>query len=234
MTQARVRRLAFASSELTCAPVDQRGRHTNCLRKLSDSTRQQINDHIRSFPVIKSHYSRSKHSGCRKYLSPNLSVKQMHELYVQKFEKDHKNPLVSYIYYLAYFNKNFNICSGYLKSDTCSTCDQLEVQLGASGSDAVKDSVRLQKEDHLRKAEIFIVAFVPTPILRNKTLISPHLPLISSKTIPFPIFPLEKSSTCINYGSMFLEFITVEVMMYICIAGLRQLLVEEVMKWSLV
>ena len=102
----------------------------------------------------------------------------MHELYVQQFEKDHKNPLVSYNYYLAYFSKNFNICFGYPKSNTCSTCDQLEVQLGASGNDAGKDSVRLQK-DHLRKAENFYSS------LRTNTNLVKQNPHIATLTFDF-------------------------------------------------
>ena len=78
----------------------------------------------------------------------------MYELYVQEFELDNGKPLVSYEYYLQYFNENFNISFGYPKTDTCSMCDQLEVQLDAA-SDAIKVSVRQQKEDHLRKAETF-------------------------------------------------------------------------------
>ena len=67
----------------------------------------------------------------------------MHELYTEKHEENHENPLVSYDYYLTYFNQNFNFSFGYPKSDTCSTCDQLEVQLNASSDSAVQSSIRL-------------------------------------------------------------------------------------------
>ena len=78
----------------------------------------------------------------------------MHELYLEEYEPGVEKPLVSYDYYLQYFNQNFNISFGYPKTDTCSMCDQLQLQLDAA-SEAVKAHVQQQKEDHLRKAETF-------------------------------------------------------------------------------
>ena len=190
MTQARVRRLASAASESTSAPTDQRGKHDTRPHKISDAVRKQINDHIRSFPVMKSHYSRNKHSGRRRNLSPNLSVKQMHEFYTEKHEENHENLLVSYDYYLTYFNQNFNFSFGYPKSDTCSTCDQLEVQLNASSDSAVQSSIRLQKEDHLRKAENFYSSLRTDTILAKQNSHIATLTFDFQQNLPLPNIPV--------------------------------------------
>ena len=80
--QARVQRISVASLESICPSLDQRGKHLSHL-KISDAIKKQIDEHIRSFSVMKSHYSRSHHNKRRKYLSPLLSVADMHELYLQ-------------------------------------------------------------------------------------------------------------------------------------------------------
>ena len=67
VTQARVRRLATESTMSTCAPLDKRGKHSNRPRKIPDIVCQQIDRHVRSFPAMKSHYSRKKVS-CRRSL----------------------------------------------------------------------------------------------------------------------------------------------------------------------
>ena len=153
ITQARVRRLAVSSLESVCPPLDRRGKHPKH-PKIPDSIRKQIDEHIRSFPVMKSHYSRSHHNKRRKYLSPLLSVAEMHNLYLQKYEAGIEKPIVSYGYYLKYFNENFNMSFGYPKVDTCGTCDALKVQI-ESATDTQKMTLHAQKEDHLRRAENF-------------------------------------------------------------------------------
>ena len=112
ITQARVCRLAVSSLESVCPPLDSRGKHSRHV-KVPESIRKQIDEHIRSFPVMKSHYSRAKHNKRRKCLSPLLNVAEMHDLYLKKNEPDAAKPIVSYSYYLKYFNENFNMSFGY-------------------------------------------------------------------------------------------------------------------------
>ena len=78
----------------------------------------------------------------------------MHNLYVYKFELDPTIPVVSYDMNRNYFNENFHISFGYSKTDTCPTCDQLQIQLDTA-DDTLKGSIREQVEDHQRKAESF-------------------------------------------------------------------------------
>ena len=61
---------------------------------------------------------------------------------------------MSYAYYLKYFQENFNLLFSYPRTDTSSTCDQLQLQL-ESASEAMKMLITDQKEDHLHKAESF-------------------------------------------------------------------------------
>ena len=114
----------------------------------------------------------------------------MHELYTEKHEENHENPLVSYDYYLTYCNQNFNFSFGYPKSDTCSTCDQLEVQLNASSDSAVQSSIRLQKEDHLRKAENFYSSLRTDTILAKQNSHIATLTFDFQQNLPLPNIPV--------------------------------------------
>ena len=68
---ACVRRLSEATLESPCPPRDLRGKHKQhaCI---PDNIKEKIDQHIRSFPAMKSHYSRSYQNQCCKYLSPFL------------------------------------------------------------------------------------------------------------------------------------------------------------------
>ena len=77
---------------------------------------------------MKSHYSRNKNKRCQ-YLSPILSIAEMHRLYFQKYEAGIQNLTVKYHYYSQVFNTEFNRSFGYPKSDTCGTCEKLKIEL---------------------------------------------------------------------------------------------------------
>ena len=102
---------------------------------------------------------------------------------------DNDKPLVSYEYYIQYFNENFNISFGYLRTDTCSMCEQLEVQLDAA-SDAIKVSVRQQKEDHLRKAETFYSSFRTDTRLAKGNMHIATLTFDFQQNLPLPSIPV--------------------------------------------
>ena len=92
--------------ESPCPPQDLRGKLKQhaCI---SDNIKEQVDQCIWSFPIMKSHYSRSHQNQCHKYLSPLLTVADMHSLYGQKYEVDAEDSVVSYNFYLKYFNKIF-------------------------------------------------------------------------------------------------------------------------------
>lgn len=97
---------------------------------------QQVNNYIKSFPRRESHYGRGK---CDKfYLSPELNIKIMHQLYLKKYENQcyellqqgqNVKPLITYDYFFRHFKENFNYSFGWSRTDTCKKCDLLENKL---------------------------------------------------------------------------------------------------------
>lgn len=113
-------------SKRVCGPIDQRGSHDTRPRMIADDILNQIDSHIRSFPARESHYSRKDSE--KHYLSSDLSVSKMHELYLQheptvydelKLGGNLPKIQVSYKFYLNRFNTKFNIAFGRPRTDTC-------------------------------------------------------------------------------------------------------------------
>lgn len=122
----------------------------------------QVHEHIESFPKQISHYSRTRTS--RQYLSPDLNLTIMYDLYLQKFEpetyklKQDKLPFkakICYDFYGRYFRENFNISFGRARKDTCKKCDILENKLHGAESEEEKKSFEIQKKLHILKSEWF-------------------------------------------------------------------------------
>ena len=109
----------------------------------------QIHRHIKSFPTIESLYGKSNSSKGKKYLSSQLSVASMHELYLEmhepqeyaKIKEDGSgNPQVKYDFYREYFNSHFNLSFGAPKTDTCATCDELNVKINDASDSTHKEN----------------------------------------------------------------------------------------------
>lgn len=153
---------------------DRRGKHSNRPRKVSDDLHSKVREHIMSFEARQSHYSRSHNAG-RLYLSPELSISRMYQMFLAKhdpsyvaylqrkreavinhqpFTEQDAKPIVSEHYYHDIFVTEFNIHFGYPRSDTCDTCDRLKVKIDAVDNDE-KEKELLEKElqDHLALAE---------------------------------------------------------------------------------
>ena len=204
ITISRVRRLSEATLESPCPPRDLRGKHKQhaCI---PDHIKEQVDQHIRSFPAMKSHYSRSHHNQCRKYLSPFLNVAEMHSLYIQRYKIDAEDPVVSYNFYLKYFNKNFNLSFGYPKSDTCGTCDSLQIQLD-SADESQKALYKPKKKTTYGELRTSTVVCEPTLSCQSEMSRSELLHLIFNKTCLFVIYQLEKCSISVKFGFMCLVF----------------------------
>ncbi|CAH1993123.1 unnamed protein product [Acanthoscelides obtectus] len=139
------------------SPSDKRGKHSNRPNKISEEIIAQIEEHIRSFPRRKSHYSREDNQK-RYFLSPELNIATMHRLYLQKYEpekyallddgkilKDIK-PVVTYDFYHRQFNLNHNLSFGHPRSDTCQKCDRLHNTISAEAN--AENKTRLETEKH--------------------------------------------------------------------------------------
>ena len=86
---------------------DERGRHAPGNKTTEDDI-AFIKQHINSFPRYQSHYSRQDNPH-RKYLSPELSVAKMYQLYKEKYREEERETVCSE---WKTFNENFNLSFG--------------------------------------------------------------------------------------------------------------------------
>lgn len=100
-------------------PRDGRGQHDNRPHKTDTETLNKLHNHINSSQSRNSHYSLKKSN--KVYLSEELNINKMHEMFLQKHPEEVTN--VSYETYRTVLNRDFNISFGYPRSDTCSYCD---------------------------------------------------------------------------------------------------------------
>ena len=133
---------------------DQRGKHKNRPHAISEEAKRKIREHIKTFPRRKSHYSRADNRK-REYLNEGLSISRMYLLYLEKYEPQVKEtgakPEVEWLY-RKIFNEEFNLSFGYPRSDTCETCDLLQVTIYASKSEAERAELQLELATHQEKA----------------------------------------------------------------------------------
>lgn len=115
VTKKRVERL-FNLMEINKNPKDKRGKNISG-NTIPPEVRQQIHDHIASFPTHLSHYTGKP----TKYLHCNLTVTSMFELFQKKFPEIK----VSRQYCWNYFKLNFNLRFGRPAKDCCGECEEL-------------------------------------------------------------------------------------------------------------
>jgi len=133
---------------------DERGRHHNRPKKVPEEAKEKVREHIKSFPQRKSHYSQ-KDNRKRKYLSENLSISRMYDLYLEKYEpqvsETAAKPQVKEWLYRKIFNEEFNLSFGYPRSDTCEKCDLLHVAI-QNASDEQREEHQEELAEHQEKA----------------------------------------------------------------------------------
>lgn len=160
---SRVDRLQVCVKSNNPSPRDSRGKHINRPNIISETIINQINEHIKSFPKRQSHYSRESNRNVT-YLSPELNLKIMHSLYLEKYETDiykklqdgeKVNPTVKYDFFTRHFADNFNISFGFPRTDTCQTCDNLKNVIDAEIDMEQKIKLQTEKDLHVAKAELF-------------------------------------------------------------------------------
>lgn len=158
-----VERLVNQAKKNVVSPVDKRGKHYSRVNKIPQSINFQIDTHIKSFPSRESHYSSKDNNGVT-YLSPDLTISKMYNMYLEKHESDYLvarrldqtiKPIVKYSYFAHRFNTNFNIHFSSPRSDTCQTCDKFQNILKSETNEDAINELKLEKELHLRKAEVF-------------------------------------------------------------------------------
>lgn len=147
ISAGRIDRLLKSKSDGAPPPCDRRGRHPPH-NKTTIESKNEVKAFIEKFPCYESHYSREK-SSHRKYLSPDLSIGKMYELY--KDEIGERVP-VSYFIFREIFNKEFNLHFHPPITDSCKKCDLFNVQIKVA-DETRKQQVEFEKELHQRKAQ---------------------------------------------------------------------------------
>ena len=164
---------------------DNRGRHQN-RHTVPDYIKEQIREHIRSFPRRQSHYSRDDNRR-REYLPEGLSIAQMHRLYLSTYEPivDHPHSAKEWLY-CKIFNEEFNLGFGYPRSDTCQMCDELTISIVNTSSEEQRSEISMKLAEHqLRASQAY-------QLLRNDTDLSksdPDLHVITfdlQQNLPVP------------------------------------------------
>lgn len=145
ISDGRIYKVSSSSQPSTC--IDKRG-HREPANKI-DVTR--VKDHIQSFPSYRSHYTLSDAPN-RRYLNPDLTIRKMYQLYVEKCGEDGTEPVKEKMYYHV-FSSSFNLHFKPPAKDTCHLCDSLQNILTFSENDEEKRKADIDKKLHLRKAE---------------------------------------------------------------------------------
>ena len=95
-------------------------------RKLSCDLTDSVKDHIKSFPIMESHYVRARSN--RQYLSSSLSLRKMFDHYL---ERNQGKTCVSQTY-LNIFNFNFNLGFHKPKKDVIDVLNSKKMKLLSS------------------------------------------------------------------------------------------------------
>lgn len=108
--------------------ADRRGKHTSRPARISDEVKECINDHISSFPLVESHYTRERTK--KKYLDSDLNISKMYRLYKEWVTEkvvceDAKN--ATFRQYNDIFNNHSNISFFKPKSDLCDQCEKYKL-----------------------------------------------------------------------------------------------------------
>ena len=243
ITSGRVQQLAYYAKTSPTPLIDMRGKQPNPSAKTKE-VRQQIHQHIKSFPTIESHYGREASTKGRKFLSPNLSVAQMHDLYLKKFEPEVHAimqrgepaiPIIKYEYYLEYFKTNFNLSFGVPKTDTCATCDELDVKIDDEADAEKKQTLQGIKQAHIRESQQFYAEMRTCSAMakenRNILFVSR---LILNRIYRYHISLQMIYFICVSYGFMFFVCTIVLIMLLQCSPGPRLLLTVELTRLYLV
>lgn len=166
--------------------AERRGKHTSRPNKICEETRKKIYNHILSFPARTSHYSR-KDNIDTKYLSPELNVKRMHQLFLQKFPECAN---VSFDFYFRYFKLHFNFRFGHPRSDTCQTCDNIEKELcSPATTEEMRVQLGIRKQLHQTRAQSFFDDMKEKTTLATESTDTEVLCFDYQQNMPLPKVP---------------------------------------------
>ncbi|CAK1589667.1 unnamed protein product [Parnassius mnemosyne] len=160
----RVIRTVFRKRELGFVEIDKRGKHGHH-KKVDESIKESVRQHINSIPRIESHYIRKNSS--REFIDGGKCIADLHA--------DYKNNCLeqgvsaaNYEMYAKIFNQEFNISFFIPKKDRCELCVSFE-NADESGKEKLsekywshldeKEWSRIEKEnDKVKASTDYIVA----------------------------------------------------------------------------
>lgn len=111
--------------------IDGRGHHVPG-NKIPIYDVNRVKTHIESLPTMESHYTRKDTK--RLYLNQNLSIRKMHELYIEAFDDEAHQP-VKESFYRKIFCEEYNLSFFSPKKDQCSKCVKYENLTGQAKED---------------------------------------------------------------------------------------------------
>ena len=148
VTPRRVQMIQIKMKQREVNPNDMRGKHTNRPHAISNEVKNLIREHIKSIPAQESHYSRHDNENI-KYLSADLNIRSLYELFAIKYP----NVKATAHLYREIFRSEFKLRFGTPRSDSCSKCDALHVQLINANDGEETRKLQIETELHHRRAE---------------------------------------------------------------------------------
>ncbi|CAH0558686.1 unnamed protein product [Brassicogethes aeneus] len=152
----RVRLICSQIAEGRTVPKsDERGKHHNRANRIPLEQVQSVHDHIKAFPKYVSHYSRKKNPN-RIYLNHDISISGLYKDFYLDWCKERNIMPVREDRYRRIFCNEYNIGFKLPKSDTCHTCDSLNILIRNEENNKNEEEVKklkTQLELHHRKAD---------------------------------------------------------------------------------
>lgn len=102
---------------------DERGKKTK--DRIPKTDKDLVRKHIESFAKVESHYCRAKTT--KEYLSPDLNISRMYDLYVEHCTKEVNVKPLSLSMYRTIFNNEYNLDFLLPKSDRCDLCEEYKM-----------------------------------------------------------------------------------------------------------
>lgn len=182
--------------------VDLRGKHV-AAQKITPEQIQSVKDHINEFPSFQSHYTR-KDNPNRKYLSPELNLSKMFQLYTEWCQENDINPVKEY-YYRNVFNNSFNLQFHMPRKDTCKKCDEFKQKTEVEQNPEAKAALNRDHTLHLAKAEKARDSLKADSSLAKENENVCTLTIDLQKALPFPKLTVSeayyrRNMYCYNFG----------------------------------
>ncbi len=132
-------------------PKDERGRYDHSKQRTSAHKLRRAEEHIASIPTYESHYTRA-HSETQRYLSYDLSVPKLYDMYIERCNQENDQPIKLW-QYRSIFDTKFNLAFKPPQKDTCKKCDLYKAEVAGLPDTARRATISAEHEVHLRKAD---------------------------------------------------------------------------------